>query len=80
MKFRKNSGSKKREKSLEISRFPAARITERLIPPLGFMAGIAGLEPTKCQSQNLVPYQLGYIPTSIKRDILCFRMSNIPLS
>lgn len=26
MKFRKNSGSKKREKSLEISRFLAARI------------------------------------------------------
>ena len=26
------------------------------------MAGIAGLEPTKCQNQNLVPYQLGYIP------------------
>ena len=26
------------------------------------MAGIAGLEPTKCQNQNLVPYRLGYIP------------------
>ena len=35
MKFRKNSGSKKREKSLEISRFPAARITKRLFPPRG---------------------------------------------
>ena len=28
------------------------------------MAGMAGLEPTKCQSQSLVPYRLGYIPTS----------------
>ncbi len=26
------------------------------------MAGVAGLEPTKCQNQNLVPYQLGYTP------------------
>ena len=27
-----------------------------------FMAGMAGLEPTKCHSQSVVPYQLGYIP------------------
>ena len=26
------------------------------------LAGIAGLEPTKCQNQNLVPYRLGYSP------------------
>ncbi len=26
------------------------------------VAGVAGLEPTKCQNQNLVPYQLGYTP------------------
>ena len=37
MKFRKNAGAKKREKSFEISRFSAARITKRLFPPLGFM-------------------------------------------
>ncbi len=27
---------------------------------------MAGLEPTKCQNQNLVPYRLGYIPSSQK--------------
>ena len=27
------------------------------------MAGMVGLEPTECQSQSLVPYRLGYIPT-----------------
>ena len=26
------------------------------------LAGAAGLEPTKCQSQSLVPYRLGYAP------------------
>ena len=26
------------------------------------LAGLAGLEPTKCQSQSLVPYRLGYSP------------------
>ena len=35
MKFRKNSGSKKREKSLEISRFPAVWLAKRLFPSFG---------------------------------------------
>ena len=34
--------------------------------PLGYspikLAGMAGLEPTKCRNQNPVPYQLGDIP------------------
>ncbi len=34
------------------------------------MAGMAGLEPTQCQNQNLVPYQLGDIPTSSARPII----------
>ena len=29
---------------------------------LKVLAGMAGLEPTKCHSQSVVPYQLGYIP------------------
>ena len=29
---------------------------------LKILAGLAGLEPTKCQSQSLVPYRLGYSP------------------
>ena len=33
------------------------------------LAGIAGLEPTKCQNQNLVPYQLGYIPKFFKNSM-----------
>lgn len=74
MKFRKNSGSKKREKSLEISRFPAARITERLIPPLGFMAGIAGLEPAKRESKSRV-LPLHHIPS-----VLCERRARALLS
>ena len=35
MKFRKNSGSKKREKSLEISRFPAVWLAKRIFPSFG---------------------------------------------
>jgi hypothetical protein len=31
---------------------------------------MAGLEPTKCQSQSLVPYRLGYIPTSSAKPII----------
>ena len=30
---------------------------------------MAGLEPTKCQSQSLVPYRLGYIPIYKKCEI-----------
>ena len=30
------------------------------------MAGVAGLEPTKCQSQSLVPYRLGYTPILVE--------------
>ena len=29
---------------------------------LSYLAGVAGLEPTQCQNQNLVPYRLGYTP------------------
>ena len=68
MKLRKNSGSKKREKSLEISRFlvfPRPDLNWLVI-----MAGIAGLEPAKCKSQSLVPYRLGYIPICLCLDIL----------
>ena len=28
------------------------------------MAGLVGLEPTKCRNQNPVPYRLGYSPKS----------------
>ena len=52
-KFRKTSESKKTEKSLEISVFlvfSARHLNWRVI-----MAGIVGLEPTKCKSQSLVP-------------------------
>ena len=35
MKLRKNAGSKKREKSLEISRFLAVWLAKRLFPSLG---------------------------------------------
>ena len=52
-KFRKTSESKKAEKSLEISAFlvfSCLHLNQTLI-----MAGIVGLEPTKCKSQSLVP-------------------------
>ena len=29
---------------------------------MGHVAGAAGLEPTECQSQSLMPYRLGYAP------------------
>ena len=44
------------------------------------VAGEAGLEPTECQSQSLVPYQLGYSPicmaTSGLLTFLALRVSN----
>ena len=52
-KFRKTLESKKTEKSLEISVFlvfSTRHLNWRVI-----MAGIVGLEPTKCKSQSLVP-------------------------
>ena len=52
-KFRKTLESKKTEKSLEISvflLFSCLHLNQTLI-----MAGIVGLEPTKCKSQSLVP-------------------------
>ena len=55
-KFRKTSESKKAEKSLEISAFlvfSCLHLNQTLI-----MAGVAGFEPTGCQSQSLVPYRL----------------------
>ena len=60
MKLRKNSGSKKAEKSLEISAFLVFSCLH--LNQTRIMAGIAGLEPAKCKSQSLVPYRLGYIP------------------
>lgn len=74
MKFRKNSGSKKREKSLEISRFLAVWLAKRLFPPLGFMAGIAGLEPAKRESKSRV-LPLHHIPS-----VLCERRAKALLS
>ena len=55
-KFRKTLESKKTEKSLEISvflLFSCLHLNQTLI-----MAGVAGFEPTRCQSQSLVPYRL----------------------
>ena len=55
-KFRKTSESKKAEKSLEISAFlvfSCLHLNQTLI-----MAGMDGFEPSKCQSQSLVPYRL----------------------
>ena len=53
MEIRKKLGAKKAEKSLEISAFlvfSCLHLNQTLI-----MAGIVGLEPTKCKSQSLVP-------------------------
>ena len=72
MKLRKNAGTKKREKSLEISRFLAVWLAKRLFPSLGSKltcqyGRAAGYSPTakipppaagKCEPTHLCPTQM----------------------
>ena len=72
MKLRKNAGTKKREKSLEISRFLAVWLAKRLFPSLGSKltcqyGRAAGYSPTakipppaagECEPTHLRPTQM----------------------
>ena len=58
------------EKVLEFSNRDLKKLIIPLIieQTLVITVGMAGLEPTKCQSQSLVPYRLGYIPILTKKN------------
>ena len=84
MKLRKNAGAKKREKSLEISRFLAVWLAKRLFPSSGSKLtchhGWGGrIRTDECQSQSLVPYRLAtpqfmdLYPNSIPQIRLCVK-------